>query len=263
MPVMDEFKEERASLKNAPLKVKLIYFWDYYKWPVIIAAIVLIVAIYQINFWINRKTPVFHAALINTAEIEVNFADDAHMSEFMDYIGIDRDKEETFFDTSISIGKDQNSDYENAQKLVVWLAAAELDVMAGDINVLLRYGYQGDYMDLRNVLRESELQKLIDSGSVYYIDGAVVEELAKDTNLDIVKNEPTYPDPFDPDAMKDPIPSGVVIAPSSRLMKEYYMAGETDVCSIVINTKHLDTAVKFLDFMCSAQEEADAAAATP
>ena len=31
MPVMDEFKEERAALKQAGLKVKLIYFWDYYK----------------------------------------------------------------------------------------------------------------------------------------------------------------------------------------------------------------------------------------
>ena len=44
MPLMDEFKEERASIKNAPFKKKLRYFWDYYKWHVIITVAAVVIA---------------------------------------------------------------------------------------------------------------------------------------------------------------------------------------------------------------------------
>ena len=42
MPVMDEFREERETIKNGTFKQKWQYFCDYYKWHVIIGAFVLI-----------------------------------------------------------------------------------------------------------------------------------------------------------------------------------------------------------------------------
>jgi hypothetical protein len=39
MPVMDEFKEERETIKNAPFSKKLEYFKDYYLMKTIIAVV--------------------------------------------------------------------------------------------------------------------------------------------------------------------------------------------------------------------------------
>lgn len=40
MAVMDEFKVERETIKNAKFIDKFSYFWTYYKWWVIIPVIV-------------------------------------------------------------------------------------------------------------------------------------------------------------------------------------------------------------------------------
>ena len=53
MPVMDEFKEERESLKNGTPKQKLTYFWDYYKWHVIVAIVAIIVVVTFIQQILN------------------------------------------------------------------------------------------------------------------------------------------------------------------------------------------------------------------
>ena len=41
MAVMDEFKEERARMKQQPLKKRLEYFWDYHKYHVLAGGFVL------------------------------------------------------------------------------------------------------------------------------------------------------------------------------------------------------------------------------
>ena len=68
MPLMDEFREEREALKHGTWKEKLSYFFDYYKWHVVvtIAAIIFIVSItYQI---VTRKDTAFYAAMVNAIE---------------------------------------------------------------------------------------------------------------------------------------------------------------------------------------------------
>ena len=44
MALMDEFKEERESIKNKSFKEKLDYFWCYYKWWIITPIIIVFIA---------------------------------------------------------------------------------------------------------------------------------------------------------------------------------------------------------------------------
>ena len=66
MSLMDEFKAERESIKQASLKKKLEYFWDYYKWHTIGAFFVLI-AIGMFMYTASKSTEtIFYAIFFNT-----------------------------------------------------------------------------------------------------------------------------------------------------------------------------------------------------
>lgn len=68
MPVMDEFKEERAALKHGTPKEKWNYFLDYYKWHVIVGIAVIAMAVSLISQILSRKDTIFYAVMINGIE---------------------------------------------------------------------------------------------------------------------------------------------------------------------------------------------------
>ena len=68
MPVMDEFKEERAALRNGTPKEKFQYFLDYYKWYVIVGILVLVSAGSIIYQMVTQKERAIFVALLNVYE---------------------------------------------------------------------------------------------------------------------------------------------------------------------------------------------------
>lgn len=247
MPVMDEFKEEREAMKHGTPKQKLTYFWDYYKWPVIIGIIAVIVLASMIYEMATRKETAFYALMLNATERNYMGDTSGNTAAFAEYAGIDEEKYEIMYDTSIQIGTENSDDYDSSQKLLVYIAAAELDVMVSDSDSLKKYAYQGQLYDLRNFLTEEQLEKYSDS--FYYIDGAVAEEIeaASDAyNFDYV---PEYKDPRHPEEMEDPIPTGIFLSEDCSLLDDYYFRGEDIAVSVVVNTKRPDLTSEFIDFL--------------
>lgn len=245
MPVMDEFKKEREALKNGTPKQKLAYFWDYYKWHVIIAAIVLATAISFIYQAVTRKSVALYALLLNAAEYSFMEDNSGNTSAFAEYAGIDESKYDIMYDTSVQFGA--VDDYASAQKLMVYIAAAELDVIVSDPDSLTRYAYQENFYDLRKLLTDEQLSAYQDS--FYYIDGAVAREISaasRDGNYDFV---PEYGDPRRPEDMNDPIPTGIFLKESSPLLKDYYFRGDEVAVSVLVNTERPEHALSFVDFL--------------
>ena len=247
MPVMDEFKEEREALKHGTPKQKLTYFWDYYKWHVIggiIAVVALVSLIHQIT---TRKETAFYALMLNATEY--NFMEDASVNTaaFAEYAGIDEEKYQIMYDTTVQIGTAAGDDYESSQKLMVYIAAAELDVMVSDSNSLTKYAYQGNFKDLRDFLTEEQLEKYRDS--FYYIDNAVVEEIKAANEVFDMEYVPDYGDPHHPEEMKDPIPTGIFVNEDCPLLKDYFFRGEDVTVSVLINTQRPELASCFIDYL--------------
>lgn len=247
MPVMDEFKEEREAMKHGTPKQKLAYFWDYYKWPVIIGIIVaagLISMIYQMA---TRKETAFYALMLNATEF--NYLEDSsgNTTAFAEYAEIDEDKYQILYDTSIQIGTESGDDYDSSQKLLVYIAAAELDVMVSDVDSLKKYAYQGQLYDLRDFLTEEQLEKYADS--FYYVDGAVMEEIEAASDAYDFDYEPDYGDPRRPEEMENPIPMGIFLNEDCSLLDDYYFRGEDVAVSVVINTQRPGLASEFIDFL--------------
>lgn len=246
MPLMDEFKEEREALKHGTPKQKLSYFWDYYKWHTVAVITVILVLIFTVREIVTHKDVAFYACFLNLAPYDYPSDEAESVGAFAAYAGIDTGKHKVLFDTSIQIGMGTGTDSVSSQKLLAYVMAAEVDVMASDLDSILNYAYQGDFSDLRNLLSEEQLAAYQDS--FYYIDGAVLAEIKAARESNDLAYSPVYPDPLQPGRMQDPIPAGVLLGDDNPLAKDYYFYEKQGAVSVMTNTARPELALKFLDF---------------
>lgn len=247
MPVMDEFKEERAAVKDGTLKQKLTYFFDYYKWHVICGVIAVIFAgvlIYQLT---TQKDAAFYAMLLNGTSRSYP-AESGHRDAFAEYAGIDTSEYDVIYDTSVQIGTGAGDDYQSAQTLMIHITAADLDVMVSDLDSLRHYAYLGDFRDLRDILTEEQLNRYEDS--FYYIDMTVanaIENAKREYDYDYT---PVYGDPLRPEDMQDPVPVGILLPEDCSLLEDYVFPDKAaPAVSVLINAEHTGAALQFIDFL--------------
>ena len=249
MAVMDEFREEREALKHGTPKQKLQYFWCYYKWHTIIAVLAVIFLISFIHEVVTRKDTAFYGIFLNSWAKEDATAD--FESGFMEAAGIDPDSYEINLDTSLYITDDamDETSYASVQKMTVYVAAGEIDVLVSDASSINRYAYNETLGDLRDFLTEEQLQKY--EPYFFYVDGAVVKEQQEASdNLD-TEYTPVYPDPSKPEEMEDPIPVGLFVGNCKTLTDAYSFRSKDVVAGIVINTNRKQAALDFIDYLFS------------
>ncbi|MDE5802648.1 MAG: hypothetical protein K2I22_07005 [Lachnospiraceae bacterium] len=245
MAVMDEFKEERANLKNQPFKKKLSYFWTYYKWYVLggIAAVVFLISI--VSSFFNRTHYALYGAMLNGIPFET---EEAFLNDFMDYAGIDKEKYTVSFNTSLSF---ESNAIGTAEFITVYIAARDLDVLVGEPDSFSRYAYSNIYMDLSEALSAEMLAELSESGRIYYIDNAVAAQIEALQNTNQSAEDIVLPDPFKPEEMQEPIPVGVDISSCPKFTDAYYYKEGISYLGIIANTKRGDTAIKLVEFLLS------------
>lgn len=247
MPVMDEFKEEREALKHGTPKQKFTYFMDYYKWYVIAGIIAVGVAASLIYQMLSSKETALYVCLINAADRSFGEGNSKDKDPFMEYAGMDADTCTVIYDTSIRVNSGSPDEIASVQKLMVYIAAAELDVIVTDPSTLIQYAYQGDFMDLRELLSPEQYDRY--EPYFYYVDGAVIEEVeAASKNLDS-----TYtlqaPDPQQPENMQNPIPMGIYLDGCDSIREDYYFQQDEVVLSVLVNTTRPDTAALYIDYL--------------
>lgn len=255
MAVMDEFKEERATIKNGSFKQKLAYFWDYYKWHTIgVIAAFLFIGSLVFNV-LTRKDDVFYAAVLNSFcyPLEDGLTpDDSFANAFMEYAGIDPGTEKVTFDTSMQINFTTIDDYSmsSMEKLAAYLSAAQLDVIIAGDELFEHYANEETFLDLRNTLTPEQIA--IYEPCFYYVDAPVVTRVMEAArNLDSTSNI-KIPDPSRPDLMEDPIPVGIYIDDAERFFSSYYVSdGDRTVMGFLLNSQHMDTSLVFLEYLFS------------
>ena len=216
MALMDEFKEERESIKNQPFKKKISYFWTYYKWYVLGGIFAAVVLISIVSGFLNRTNYALYGAMINGIPFET---EQAFLDGFMDYAGIDKDKNTVTFNTSLSF---EGNSIGTAEFIMVYIAARDLDVIVGDPDSFSRYAYSSVYLDLSEALDAETIAALSEAGRLYYIDRAVADKIEELQNTNQSSEEVTKPDPFHPEDMQEPVPVGIDISECSKFTDAYY-----------------------------------------
>lgn len=249
MPVMDEFKEERAAMKNASFKEKWNYFWDYNKLPVAITAIAIVMITTLVVQIMQKKETAVFVAMVNSGELQAD--PQPYIQEFSEYAGIDTETHTALFDTSMYIDFNNLNDVTTSsiEKMMVYIAAQEVDIIVAATDMMEYYGYGTTFMDLRDFLTEEQIAKY--EPYFYYIDQAVVEQ--KEAANDALDYDftPTYPaDPSNPDSMEKPIPIGIYLGDNAEgFLDNYYFSGGEPVVGVVLNTLRPEGASQFIEFI--------------
>lgn len=156
MAVMDEFKNERESMKDKSFKQKISYFWDYYRWHVIIAVAVVVLGGSLIKDITSHKDYGMYGIFLNAfrmVEDTTPFTDD-----YIEYANINTDEYTVLFDGNVVMNEDMDENSVNAsQMLLVHIAAQDLDVMTMDNYNFIKYAYNQTFMDLRDILTPSQM----------------------------------------------------------------------------------------------------------
>lgn len=251
MALMDEFKEERESLKNKPLKDKWNYFWYYYKLHVIAIASVIILGSVLIHDIVTSKEVLFHATFINSFSMEDTTE---FMEDFASYTDIDTEEYTVFLDTTLQLSLDSydSNSMASIQKLMAMASAGEIDVFVSDRNIFARYASNEMFSDLRNYLTKEQLERYSDY--IFYYDDVPVENEV-DTEA-LMNNEPIdYTDTVqrrDPSTMENPVPMGIFLDGSLRqklLENNYYGNSQEIVFGIMGGCENPEYCQIFLDFL--------------
>ena len=245
MPVMDEFKAEREAIKQKSLKEKLSYFFDYYKWHTVAVVAILVAAVSLFIHLVNLKDCALYVCLLNASAFDQT---DKYIQQFEEYAGIDRSEYEATFDTSmyIEIGGRDTITVTSFQKMTVYTAAGDLDVIIATPEIIEYYVGQGIFYDLRQLLSPEQIT--LYEPYFFYVDQVVLNAIqeANDRNETY---DAVFSDPRQPEAMENPVPVGIVLDDCQRLKESVLFGDEELVLSVIINSSNVETALKFIDFV--------------
>ncbi len=248
MPVMDEFREERETIKNGTFKQKWQYFWDYYKWHVIIGGFVLILLIIFIKDMLDNKDFAFFGFFVNCQENPG--ISDVFLEEFIQLTELDTENYAVVIDSDESIIRNSYDEITSAshQQITISIMAEEVDFVAMDEYTFGQYASTSTYFDMRDILSPEQIAKF--EPYFYYVDMddvRKIEESRKQASYDVYQGK-EY-DHTTPEGQGDPVPVAIYIHSSQKLLAAYDFDGEPVVLGIPLNTLHLDTSIKFIEYI--------------
>lgn len=246
MAVMDEFREQREALKHGTPKQKLDYFWTYYKWYVIVGVALIIFVTSFIHELVTKKDDAFYGAFVNSWAQD---GAEAYMQGFADKLGIDTEQFNVAVDSSLYISNssmDQTT-VASVQKLMVYIAANQIDVMVSDTVTFEQYANNETFLDLREALSPEQIEKY--EPYFYYVDQKLVDE--KNAAQDAMDDSyvPVYPDPSKPEEMEQPVPVAIFVESCEELRESYVFMAEPIAIGIIANTDRLAESVAFIDYL--------------
>lgn len=249
MPVMDEFKEERESIKNAGIRKKISYFWSYYKLHTfVVLAVVLILGI-AIRDVLNQKDYAIFGVILNCIELGADVSEE-FVDNYIEYAGIDDSSYNVKLDTNLDVSNEDGSELAvvSAQRMLVYTSSGELDFIMAGSDVFAEYANTTIFYDIRDILSPEQITKY--EPYFYYVDMDVVEILEGDDYYDDDFVAPTIPDPAKPETMKNPVPVGIFLSDSEKINETFSFSG-SDYIAIGVTqaSPNIDNTLKFIDYI--------------
>ncbi|MBP9995772.1 MAG: hypothetical protein KBT19_00685 [Lachnospiraceae bacterium] len=218
----DEIKEQRSEvLRERTLGQKLSYLAFYYKYHLIIAAIVICVITYVVSTVLTNKQPYLQIACVN-ANSEVDF--DEVLAEYDATLQYDRDKLSTYMDASYVIANDNQNGFDSnqIQKIFYSTAANRIDVIVADEVNFMWMASNGYFKNLDLALSPEEKEKYAD----------------KLLACKVTSNGQEY----------DEI-SGIEVELASKVAQgNWYPQGKAYI-GIVMETDRIDESIDFIDYL--------------
>ena len=249
MKLIANLKKEFHNFRTLPKEERWNYFLDYYKWYAIIALVVIALLTQGIVSAVQQKETVYTGFVLN-AKIGVD--DKSFLQGFYDRTDIDpKTQQAAFYSDLLLTNSNKKNDITTIQRIMASISVEEADVIIAPANGFHTCAYNTSriFVDLREFLPAETFEKL--SGRLYYIDGAVMDELSKPIGEFVDPYAIQYPDPRKPETMQNPIPVGIDVSDRKDLQDAYYLTDTTAYLGVIVNSPNLDMTQIFIDYLFS------------
>lgn len=194
-------------------KDRLGYFWMYYKVPVILIAIGVVMAISFVHAAVTEKPSALSVMML---DVHTDAADDELSTDFMNYAGIDSGKNSVTISTTQMLTDAGSASYQmgSLAKLYTSIGTGDLDVCSMLEDGFGKYADADSFMDLRDVFTEDELN--------------------------------TFPALY---TSEDGKVLGIYCGQMPKMQEISGYANGTGVIGIMYNTEHTDMAAEYLRYL--------------
>lgn len=217
----NSLRDDLEKLKRLEPKARVQFVWDYYRLPIIAAAVclALLVTVGVVNF--GRSEVAMYAVFVNTDQTGLE-PDAAALDAVLNSTGVDMRKQHIDVTANLTLGQSMNEVYdgETIMVLAALFGISDLDLFAADEPVFRRYADQNAFADLSRLI-EPELLAGHEEDLYYY-----------DTE----------------DGQR--VLGGIVLRPGSVLHRAGYYHADV-VIGAAINGENLDRAVGFIRALLS------------
>lgn len=220
--VNDEIREQREKVfKEQGFKGKLEYFIYYYKWHVIIGAIILSFGGSMVYEILTQKDVALQVVYVNGFP---NVENTDFMADFQQTIDIDEKKEETLLDDTIYINAKNPSYYDeqSIEKLLVMCSAGSVDVCVVDESYFMNMAEGGYFLDLSTVLSDEQME-LYKDRLVWY-----------DCPDNITEGEEAI---------------AIEVTDASKLVSTQSFPNTKCYYGIIVNSERIDNSLAFLEYI--------------
>lgn len=136
----DERKEGQIKFLEKPIVKKTIYFWDYYKWFVIIPGICIVIALAFLNDYMNENKPrLLDVVLVNTSDISVPLVEIGQ--NYPVYRGYAEGELPVKITANITYPRVMNEEMARDTALVSNIQKLQAMFLSGKINVMIATDY--------------------------------------------------------------------------------------------------------------------------
>ena len=157
MSLFDTIKEDWEKMKGKSFKEKAGYFFDYYKWPVIV---VLVIAIWTGGMlWKKATAPdiCLTGVLFNTSDLLAQEKIQDIIDGFSREQELNPDKQTILLHTDLTYFEEEDyiqSNYESLQLLSAWVLSGDVDFIIADASMMEKLAANGYLLEFDDPAQE-------------------------------------------------------------------------------------------------------------
>lgn len=210
----NSLRQDRETLKRLEPKARVQFIWDYYRLPIIAAAVGLALLITAVGLNLGRGKVAMYAVFVNTDQTGLE-PDAALLDAVLEEAGTDMGKKHIDITANLYLGQDGTYDGETIMVLAALFGISDLDLFAADEAVFRRYADQNAFADLSKLIEPELLGE--HERDLYYYDTEDGQRVL----------------------------GGIVLHPGSVLHRAGYYHADV-VIGAAINGENLDEAIQFI-----------------